>query len=491
MASLSRLKDGRCRIEWYDGNGTRKSVSLGKLNDRNAGRIQDKVTELVQAVRLGMPLDDSVASWLAKLDDRTHSKLAKAGLTDAREKDVKGTQAEVDQPTTLGKFLTDYLAKRTDVATSTMTFYGHTRRNLLAFFGPSKRLDAIAEGDVDDFRRFLKREPLSEVTVNRRCSLAKTWFRAAVRHRLLKENPFQDVTAGRKSNSSRQRFIERQTIDRIIDAAPDAEWRLIIALARYGGLRVPSEPFSLRWSDVFWDRNRILVTAPKTKHHEGKGTRELPIFPELVEPLREAFEQAEPGSEWVIEKNRPDSVRNKFGNWQAVNLRTRFEKIIKRAGYETWPRLWQNLRSTRETELTQEGHPLHMVTTWLGNSAAVAVKHYLQVTDADFDRAAGKTARKPALSGAESGRTGSHAKNDSNANKPVCKEKRPHAETCDRSIWAIQDSKKPLKQRGNSTFRVLWFYQWFYRELTPHEMPLCEHWLTPGRRCPMRRSTRS
>ena len=45
------------------------------------------------------------------------------------------------------------------------------------------------------------------------------------------------------------------------------------------------------------------------------------------------------------------------------------------------------MRASRETELVQT-YPLHVVTAWIGNSARVAAKHYLQVTDADFERAA-------------------------------------------------------------------------------------------------------
>ena len=44
----------------------------------------------------------------------------------------------------------------------------------------------------------------------------------------------------------------------------------------------------------------------------------------------------------------------------AQNLRTTFEKIIRRAGLEPWPKLFQNLRSTRETELA-ETFPIHVV----------------------------------------------------------------------------------------------------------------------------------
>ena len=54
---------------------------------------------------------------------------------------------------------------------------------------------------------------------------------------------------------------------------------------------------------------------------------------------------------------------------------------------EPWPKLWQNLRSTRETELA-ERYPIHVVRAWMGNSQPVAAKHYLQVTDEHFEQAA-------------------------------------------------------------------------------------------------------
>jgi hypothetical protein len=95
------------------------------------------------------------------------------------------------------------------------------------------------------------------------------------------------------------------------------------------------------------------------------------------------------------------------------NLRTQLEQIIRKAGLEPWPKLWQNLRSTRETELA-ETTPLHVVCAWIGNSRAVAAKHYLQIRDEDFDRAAdvphvaGPRMGGGAKSGAQNGQTGAH-----------------------------------------------------------------------------------
>ncbi|MDB5313113.1 MAG: integrase family protein [Gemmataceae bacterium] len=79
------------------------------------------------------------------------------------------------------------------------------------------------------------------------------------------------------------------------------------------------------------------------------------------------------------------SARTVTGGWEERDLNPR-PKIVKRAGLKTWLRLFHNLRSGRETDL-MKGHPIHAVCVWIGNTPAVALKHYLQVLDSDFDRA--------------------------------------------------------------------------------------------------------
>lgn len=70
------------------------------------------------------------------------------------------------------------------------------------------------------------------------------------------------------------------------------------------------------------------------------------------------------------------------------------EKAIKLAGVEPWPRLWHNLRSTRQTEL-EDHHPTHVVCAWLGNTPKIAQRNYLQVTDQHFADAVAKADDKP------------------------------------------------------------------------------------------------
>ena len=66
---------------------------------------------------------------------------------------------------------------------------------------------------------------------------------------------------------------------------------------------------------------------------------------------------------------------------------------MRAAGVKPWPKLFQNLRSTRETELA-ELYPVQVVCQWIGNSPQVAARHYLQVTEDHFARATGAALQK-------------------------------------------------------------------------------------------------
>ena len=225
---------------------------------------------------------------------------------------------------------------------------------------------------------------LGEGTIRRRCKRVRQFFAAACKAERIDKNPFAGLKCGTYADSTRFYFVSNVEAQAVLKACPDAEWRLIFALARYGGLRCPSEILALTWADVDWERDRFMVRAAKTEHHDG-GARVVPIFAELRPYLQDAFDQAEPGQVYAVVRYRDINQ----------NLRTQFERIITKAGLTAWPKLFQNLRATRETELAQT-FPLHVVCRWMGNTATVAAKHYLNVTEKDFDKAAQKAAHNVA-----------------------------------------------------------------------------------------------
>jgi len=379
MASISSAPNGRRVIQFSLGGGRRQSIRLGKMPMKAAETVKVRVEHLVVAKMTGSAVEPETARWLTGLDDALHEKLAKVDLVVPRKK------------STLAEFVTGYVASRTNVKPATKEIWRQGERGLVNNMGGDRPLGSITPGDADRYKFAMIAQKLASFTILKRLQFARMIFRAAIRDRLITENPFAEVSI-KAGMEDRRRFIGHDQIDRILAVCPP-DWRTIIALARYGGLRCPSEVLSLRWIDIHWDTERITVRSPKTEHHIGKASREIPLFPELKPILAEAQELAERGAEYVVGGNYRDACQSPIG-WRNINLRTQFLRILNRAGIDPWPRLFHNLRSSRQTELADR-FPTHIVCRWLGNSEDVAKEHYLQTTDEHFARAASGALQNP------------------------------------------------------------------------------------------------
>lgn len=370
MASISTDKNGKMRIKFYDENKQQKSLRLGKLDKRSAAMLCEDVEEILAARKSGQPLHRVTADRIGKLGPQFRVKFERAGLLEP----VAAAQPKM----ALAAFLGDYIDGREDLRVSTQDNLRQAQRALVEYFGADKPLDAITPGDADEFFVWLstkRKRPLALNTAKRLCSRAKQFFRRALRKKLISENPFGDMKRLQVSGGGdRQRFISREVIAKVLAACPNSDWRLFVVLCRYGGMR-PSEVCNLHWEHVDWEKQVIRVRCEKTEHHAGRGWREVPFFPEIVPHLQESRDVAPEGSDMVIHRYRSNR-----------NLRKPFQDMLRKAGIEVWPKPFQNMRSTRATELARK-HAMHVVCSWLGNTKAVADEHYLQVTPEDHLRA--------------------------------------------------------------------------------------------------------
>jgi integrase len=360
MASISNDSGGSKRILFFDKDNNRPAIHLGRISKSGARAIKARVESINAALIGARALDGDDAAWLARIGDALHAKLAAVGLVPPRVAVARVLLAE---------FLDAFIAGRTDHRPNTTRTILQARDRLVAHFGADRPIDSITEADAEDWQTALRTRGYKPATIGNYTKKAKQTFRYAVRKKLLTSSPFAELKAPPQVDKSREAFIDLPTIHKAIDAAPDAEWRLIIALSRFGGLRCPSEHMALRWPDVEWDKNRLRVDSPKT------GVRYVPLFPELRAALEEAFD---PEAVYVIQRHRGSNA----------TLRAQFLRILRKAGVKPWERLFHNLRASRQTELV-ERFPAHVVCSWIGNTETVAARHYLQVTDDHFSRAAG------------------------------------------------------------------------------------------------------
>ncbi len=276
MASLSCSADGNKRIRFRSVDGRRVSIRLGRLEKRQAETVRNYVSRLETAKQLGEPADADVQRWLGRISDTLHQKLAHVGLVMKREL------------ATLGSFLRMILDERKDLKPNTRKNWQSTIKHLVDYFGGETNLRDISSGEADQFRQWMVNQGLSDSTVSREVKRARQFFRMTLRRKLLSENPFADIATPAQVNPDRQHYVTLKDTKLLLNECRSPSKQLIIALARFTGLRIPSELVGLRWSEVNWERERFVVHAPKTERH-GKGTRVVPIFTELAPFFRRAF----------------------------------------------------------------------------------------------------------------------------------------------------------------------------------------------------------
>jgi integrase len=381
MATLTKDRKG-WRIRWYTREGERKSLRFGRCSERVANQLFAVTSRLIDATEWGLPPDPKVKAWLENLHPEFVSKLQKAGLL------------ESVRQVTLGQAVTEFLERSQHYAAWTLSNIHQAFRYLITFFGEDRPLGSVTVADVEDYKRWLlyeaqtrrARRGLSEATAAKHLSWAGTLYRDFIKRKVVTHNPFDGVQKGSQVNRDRRVYVPAAIIETLIERAPSLEWKLLLAMARYMGVRVPSEPFSMTWDCVDWERLLIRVPSPKTAK-QGKPFRMVPIFPPVRRHLEALWEQAE-GKTYIFEELRKrDSMKNADqGKWKAINLRERLRRMLIKAGIAPWPKLWQNLRSSAEMDLLARFPPA-AVYEWIGHTADVARGHYFQIRQADIEKA--------------------------------------------------------------------------------------------------------
>lgn len=387
--TVSRYGKNGFRITYYHKDGKRRFIKLGAEvpQKRIAQQIDTKIQLLAVAAATDTRPDPEVIKWVHNIGESLRQKLVDHGLV---EPVVKMTLGELCE-----RFVENY---RDQKKPATVIKYEQVKCNLIDYpqFGSDVLIRKITQHDVEGWRTWLgkssnrrdkKRSNLDENTVRRRTGIAKQFFTFAIESGWLEKNPFNGFACSVRANPEKQYFVSREEIDLALQWAPNAQWRAIIALSRYGGIRVPSELWRLTWDDVDLIGGTIKIRASKTEHHAGRGIRYLPIFPELRPFIEDLATLANPGVDTPLSDRVVKLARYKTKNPTEANLRTTFLKILENAGVTPWLKLFQNMRATRQTELINFGYPLKDVCEWLGNSTAVAMKHYAMATQAQQAKA--------------------------------------------------------------------------------------------------------
>jgi len=218
------------------------------------------------------------------------------------------------------------------------------------------------------------RGKFKESTIATHIKTIKTVLNWAVDQEWLTKSPAKKIPTGSFRNRKNHRRITMEEYAKLLDACPNQEWRTIIALARIGGLRCPSELQQLRWSEIDWDGKWFLVRSPKTEHHDDHRERLVPLFPELRQELERLQTES---NEFVIQSFQGTS-------WVLYET---FQEIAENAGLGKIKCPFRNMRRSRSNEVVREFGP-QLESQWIGHSEGVMEDHYFELEDEDFLKAA-------------------------------------------------------------------------------------------------------
>src|SRR5690606_11665658 len=114
----------------------------------------------------------------------------------------------------------DRFADTTTVSASTRLVHQQVERVLVDHFGEDRDLDSIDAGAADDWRTYLGELDLADATISKRVRLARQIFGQAVQLGWIDENPMVGLRAGSEHNPDRWVYVDRQTIQQVLDACP-------------------------------------------------------------------------------------------------------------------------------------------------------------------------------------------------------------------------------------------------------------------------------
>jgi len=202
---------------------------------------------------------------------------------------------------TLAAFLDDFVIRHgKDKKPATLIVWGQVIQDLKRNMPKGIALDEITAGHAIQFVENIKERGLAISTVHKRVKFSRQFFQDAIDWKLITENPFGRVKT-RDSSKMSNVEVTQESIAQLLKVC-DPVWQGIVGLSRFGGLRCPSEVLSLKWEDINWAHDRMSVPEPKVEHHEGRGVRTVPLFPELKTILEDLREITPADAEYVIDK---------------------------------------------------------------------------------------------------------------------------------------------------------------------------------------------
>jgi integrase len=266
--------------------------------------------------------------------------------------------------------------KERDSSKATMARYRGHVKSWLDWLGDARRkkpLESITTQDARRWREMLQDEGRTGKTVLSYTKDIGAIFRAAIREGLITSNPFTALEAIDTSDSIDRKPFTGEEVGRLLAATPTEEWRGLILVAAFTGLRL-GDAARLRWSSVDLEEKRIILVPSKTK--KKKREVRIPIQPDLLAYLLAAPVADDSPAAPVFPKLNKTPTQSRDG------LSAQFVGIMAKAEVDRGKASRESEEDRGKGRITYERgfHSLrHTFTTWL-RSAGVTEEDRMALT---------------------------------------------------------------------------------------------------------------
>lgn len=270
---------------------------------------------------------------------------------------------------TLEAWCAEWLRRKArDSSKATMARYSSHAEALLEWLGEARRkkpLDSLTAQDARKWREHLQDGGRAGKTVLSYLKDAGAIYRAAIREGLVSFNPFTALEAIDTSDSLDRKPFTGEEVARLMTHAPSEEWRGLILVAAFTGLRL-GDASRLTWDAVDLEEKRITLVPSKTR--KKKREVRIPIQPDLLAYLLAAPVAEDSPKAPVFPKLSRLKIGDRAGLSQAFNKimtaakvdRGKPSRVIEEgqergAGRITYERGFHSLRHTFTTWLRTAG----------------------------------------------------------------------------------------------------------------------------------------
>lgn len=309
-------------------------------------------------------------------------------------------QVEQNHPDVLlMDYVKEWIEKRKpEISPTTYRNYLHMADHHMADYFGEMLLKQITFREIEAYYQYLRDQKLSSTTIQHHHMLLQSVFREACRQEIILRNPVESVEKPKRQRAQISYYSEQEA-RQLVDAVKGTKLELVVTLTLAYGLR-RSEVLGLRWQDVDFDKQTILVchsvvegvddgkriVCQRDTLKQAASRRTLPLFEPITTLLHEEWERKKALNPVYVCSDR-------YGNVMKPDVVTHdFQKFLKEKGLRHIR--FHDLRHSCASILIAAHTPLIQVQHWLGHRTMLTTADLYSHLDSSLINECGEGMKK-------------------------------------------------------------------------------------------------